>query len=913
MLRGRVHECAAIDELLCSARHGEGGGILLHGEPGIGKTALLDYAADCASDMRVLRCAGVEPERDFGYATLHQLLQPLVDWLDDLPSSQAHALKVVFGHVDGPPADRFLVALATLSLVSRAADQMPVLCLIDDGQWVDQPSRDVFTFLARRLVAEPVALAMAFRSDGHRAPTDLPGTSELPLVGLDDSSAHALLIDQIGEQIPSAQQAVVLRACGGNPLAIRELSSRDIQSVRSGAPLRTTDELRRAFHERVRLLRPNAQRLLLLTACEGSGQLDVVRRAAQNFPVELDAFTSGELDSVLTIGATKLAFRHPLIRSAIYYGASPGERRAAHRALAAAFADQPDEFERRAWHLGQAAERPDESVAIELERSAARVTGRAGPAAAAAILTQAVALTTSDARKVSRLVTAAQAWWHSGDSTRAEALLSGVEHHPASTQAARRDAAGLRALIEVRTGIPADAAARLSPIVADALREDLPRGIELLMLLCETIYDGNAADVEIRMAAVVEELTLKGAGHPELMARLFRGAHRARLGAEPGLAPGDLEAAEQLTDPSALTWAGSLLWAQGHSEYGAKLHRRAVESARSLGAAGVLPSVLEDVIVDELTHGNLPVAEAYATEGHEFALETKQPNMACRHQGLLSLLAALRGRHQDAERLAGNVLVEAHKHQLLSAESTARRALGIVHLAAGSPETALNHMTAIYRESNSRFHEYMVSFAPEVVEAAVRAGQPDRVSKQLIRFIRWAESTGSPHLSALVARFQALLGSGDRVESEYRRSLALHRQTDNQLARAQTELLFGRYLRRERRKSDARLHLHAALDIFQRLDVQAWADLVRNELQATGEAVRPRAAGALHSLTPQETRIALAVAAGTRTREIAAQLFISPRTVEYHVRKIFQKTGLQSRADLIRLVLAEREQGPSPR
>ncbi|MBO0876481.1 MAG: AAA family ATPase, partial [Pseudonocardia sp.] len=304
-----------MDRLIDGARRGDGGGVLVHGEPGIGKTVLLEYAAEQAAGMRILRCAGVESERDLGYASLHQLLRPVSEQVGELPIPQAEALRVVFGQLAGQSPDRFLVALATLSLVSQTADHVPVLCLIDDAQWIDRPSLEVVTFLARRLEAEPVALVVTARSGGQSPPMNVPGLSDLPLSGLDVGSARELLADQIGEPVTPEQQEALMRATGGNPLAIRELSVAKLRSVESGAPLLVTDQLRRAFHERVHRLSPADQRLLLLVACDGSGRIDVLQRAAQAFDVSLDSLATGVLDNVLHVDGATVSFRHPLIRS----------------------------------------------------------------------------------------------------------------------------------------------------------------------------------------------------------------------------------------------------------------------------------------------------------------------------------------------------------------------------------------------------------------------------------------------------------------------------------------------------------------------------------------------------------------------------------------------------------------------
>jgi DNA-binding CsgD family transcriptional regulator len=915
MLLGRVKERAAIEALLERARAGHGGGLLLHGEPGIGKSALLSYAAERAGSrppgMRVLRTVGVEPESDLGHATLHRLLLPALGSISELPQPQARALRVVFGQTDGPAPDRFLVALATLSLLSEIACERPVLCLVDDAQWADAPSLDALAFVARRLDAEPIALALASRADEGR-PLDRAGLIELPLAGLDEEAARALLAERVGERLSAAEQNQLLRATAGNPLAIRELRAPARQGAGLAEPLPLAAGLQRAFLARARQRDPRAQGLLLLVAAEGSGRCDTIRRAAAALGCAADLPGSGELDELITRDGSRLSFRHPLIRSAIYHGASPAERRAAHRALAAALAAEPAGLDRRAWHLGQAADGPDEPVAEELERSAERATQRAGPAAAAAALERAAELSASEPCRARRWVAAATAWWQGGHAGRAAALLERAERVAPPAREVRLEIAALRALIELRTGTPSDALALLLPVIPDLLRADRDQAVRLLMLLGEASFHANAAAAWNQIAGLADRLPPHGAGPEAVLFRLFGAACRARAGADPGLAPGDLDALEQLADPARLGWAGGMAWGLGNHDLARRLHRKAVLRARALGAAGTLAWVLEYLVADELARGRFATAEAYAEEGHRFAVETGQPNTACRHQGSLAVLAALRGRELQARRLAEGVLVEAGKRQLASATAAAYRALGLLDLAAGRPTEAMEHLQAMDRDCGRAHPGIMLATVPELVEAAARADQPDRAAEPLDRFATWAEATRSPELRALVARCHALLASADAAEAGFRLALELHARTDAPMEQARTELLYGEHLRRERRRAEARPHLREALRTFQRLGASTWADRARDELRATGETARRRQPGALATLTPQELRIVAAVSEGASNREIAAQLFLSPRTIAYHLRKVFQKTGISSRGELIRLAMAGRGDDQEP-
>jgi DNA-binding CsgD family transcriptional regulator len=851
MLYGRVAERAAIDALLDKAVQGCGGCLVLRGEPGIGKTRLLQYAAEQASEMQasemqageiqILRTAGVEPESDLGYATLHRLLQPLLGRIDVLPEPQARALGVVFGLFSGPPPDRFLVGLATLSLLSEV--DRPVLCLVDDAHWADAASMDALAFVARRVAAEPVAIMLAARADIGRTP-DVAGLIELRLAGLDEEAAVALLAERDG--MTAAERAELLRATGGNPLAIRELP---VPSG-SGEPVPLEAGLQQAFLERVRHLDAETQHQWLLAAADG--------KASE-------------------------AFDHPLVRSAVYYGASPAQRRAAHQALAQALTS-PADRDRRAWHLGQAAAGPDESVAAELEVSAG----------SAAALERAAELSESARGQARRYVAAAARRWHGGDPARARQDLDSAERLRSDDRDVRLDIIGLRALMELRAGVPSDALALLLPVLPELPRTDLPRANGLLMLFGEASFHANASQAWAAIADLGEQLAGDGDTDDAVLSRLFRAVSRVRDGRATALQPTDLAAVAEIDDPVRLAWAGGMAWGLGDRELGRRLRQQAVRRARSLGAIGVLAWALDYAVADELARGRLASAEAAAEKGYRFALEAGQPNTACLHQASLATLAALTGREQRTRELADELLSQASARGLAGASMSARRALALLDLAAGRPAAALEHL-----ELRGEGHPGMVLYAvPELVEASVRAGQPDRATGAYERYQTWAQASDSAELRATAARCAALLKNS---EQDYEAALKWHAQSESLIETARTELLFGEYLRRERRRSDARGHLRAAEEIFHRLGASQWAARAAEELRATGATVPRRGPGPSVELTPQERRIVDGVRDGATNREIAAQLFLSPRTVDYHLRKVFQKAGITSRAELIRL------------
>ncbi len=842
---------AAIRDLIARARDGAGGTLVLRGEPGIGKTALLDEAT-ATSGPRVLRTAGVEPERELGHAAAHRLLRPILDRVDDLPPAQADAMNAVLGRSRGPAPDRFLVALAMLTLLSDAAQTQPILCLVDDAHWVDQPSLDALAFIARRLDAEPIALVVATRSDDQlRSP--FAGLPELPLTGLDRTSAVALLRER-----GQPDDDLLLRTAAGNPLALRELSPPDDAT---GEPLPLVDRLQDAFLER---LGSYDAELLLLVAADGTGDPAVLRRAAGR-PLD-------DVSDLLRTDGSVVAFRHPLVRSAVYHGATLAERRAAHRALADALTADED---RRAWHLGHAADGPDEAVAAELERAAERATRRAGPAVAASALARAAELTPGGADRARRLGAAAAASWQAGDAVRAIRQLDLAERHGHTDRS-------LRALIELRAGSPPDALRLLRPVISEALRGN--SAIELLILFGEASYHSADAEAWTLVGDTLERIQMDAPD--QALLRLARAVSRVRRGAPAGISDGDKEILDQLTDPVELCWSGGMLYGIGDIERGRWLRKRAMQRAYAVGAIGTLAWVLQSVVADEMATGRFRAAEAHADEGRRHATETGQPNLGHWFRAMQATLAGLRGRETEARELAESVLAETVGRQLAAVTGQAHRALGLLELATGRAEAAIGHFQPA--EHPGLLHQNV----PDLVEAAYRIDRPELVAEPLARFVRWAEATGSPAVLALAARCRGLAGS----EPDFRRAVDM--PTDSPFDLARTRLLYGEFLRRARRKTDARAELRAAYDSFTQLGATAWAARARDELRAAGETAIDGTPDALSTLTAQELRIAAAVAEGGTNREIAAQLFLSTRTVDYHLRKVFHKLGISSRIEL---------------
>lgn len=954
---GRVSERAQLETLLDRARAGRGGALVLRGEPGIGKTALLRYAerrAESVPPNLILRTVGTAPEADLGYAGLHRLLRPVLDLITLLPPPQATALRIVLGLQDGSAPDRFLVGLGVLTLLSEAATgytgRGPVLCLIDDAHWLDTASRDALGFAARRIESEPVAMLFAQRAEvADRTGDVLNDLPVLPLAGLDRSAAGDLLDARVADQAGArrwsdSERDAVLRATGGNPLALTELPLSELPRIRAGEPVPLGEELRRAFLDRLSRHDADDRTLLVLVAAAGSLPLGLLDRAAERLGLADPAGRLTGLGDLIHSVDGDLVFHHPLIRSACYGAADPDHLRTVHAALAEVFGAGPDGTGtdragsdwagsdwagRRAWHAGRAVSGVSAEVAADLERAGRATIHRAGPAAALALLIRAAELSEDESSRDRRLLAAADAATQAGDHDQANLLLERTRllDRPAE----RVEAARLRALIELRRGLPSDALDLLEPVLdaaltADGVRQDPDRAVQVLMLYGEAGYQANAAESYGRLVDSLERLPLAELTGPAgVLLRLLHGSCRARAGAPPDLLPDDLRRVQglldpgqgragspsesvpgertDLADPYVLCWAGGLLWGLGDPAAGRRLRQAAMRRARSLGAAGALAWVLDYVIIDEIGDCRYDLAEAYAEEGRRFAEETGQPTTATRHLAWQALLASLHGREAEATELAEAALAAAERHRMAGPAAVARRALGLLHLAAGRPADALRQLSALDRGDAGHPGIRLASFA-DLVEAAVRAGEPERARSTYQRFSTWIRTGAAPELRALAARGRALLTDGDDALAAYREALAEHAVGGQPFEQARTRLLYGEQLRRERRPSDARPELRAAADAFRRLGALGWAERATTELRAAGGAGAQdtgEAAPALTGLSPQELRIAIGVGEGLTNREIAAQLFLSPRTIDYHLRKVFQKLQISSRAELIKL------------
>lgn len=895
--------------MIAAARAGTGAGLVVTGEPGIGKSALLAYAGQRAADARVLRAAGTEAESALAFSALHQLLYPVLDRVPRLPEPQSGALGAALGLAAGGTFDRFLVAVATLTLLSDLAAERPVVCLVDDLQWVDRASAEVLAFVARRLVHEPVALFAAVRSGEDGDPVTGAGLDELRLTGLPAAEAGELLGDR---PVPPGVRDRLVAATGGNPLALIEVPGTLTDRQLAGYdplpdPLPLAGELEQVFAARLGAYGPGARTLALLCAAEGPGHLAVIRRAARSLGVDPAPLETGELAELVRADGPAVAFPHPLMRSAVYHGASPADRRAAHAALADAHTDDAG-ADRRAWHRAQAATGPDEAVAAELADAAGRTLRRSGHVAAAAALERAAGLSPSAAARAHRLAGAAEASWLGGDTARARDLIDRAEREPAAG-ADRLRLRYLRGTIELRGGVVTDALAILLPAAAEAAETDPRLSLRMLVVAAEAAFHTSDADATREIDRLMARLPAIGDARDDVLVRLFLSVAPISRGERPASLPGDIVRAERLDDPHLLVRAGGVAFAWGDGALARRLRAKGEARARTLGAAGTLAWALWYRANDEMFHGRYARAEALADEGYHLARETAQPNLGWQHRATLTALAAVRGRVEEARRLGDEVITQAGANRLTTAVATARGALGRLELAQGDGPAAVAHLMAMHALMATSHHAVALTVIPDLIEALVRAGDPERGRDLFARYLAPVDDASPAHARALAARARALLCDGPDAGRWFEEALGRHAETDTPLDRARTGLLYGEYLRRDRQRTEARAALRTALETFERLDAAVWLPRTRSELRATGETARRADPDALNRLTPQEVQVAHAVARGATNRATAAQLFISPRTVDDHLRKIYRKLEITSRTELVRLML-DRDTAP---
>jgi DNA-binding CsgD family transcriptional regulator len=901
MLVDRRTECSALDSLIGSARGGMGRALVLRGEPGIGKTALLEYAIESASGFRIARAVGVESEMELAFAALHQLCAPVLDRLERLPGPQRDALGVAFGLRAGEAPDRFLVGLAVLSLLSEVAAERPLLCVVDDAQWLDRASAQALAFAARRLLAEPVAVILAAREPDD----EFIGLPELLVQGLEDTDARALLGSFLRVPLDQQVRERILAEMRGNPPALVELPRGLTPEELAGgfgvlsAP-GLPGRIEQAFLRRYEALPPAARQLLLVAAAEPAGDPVLVWRAAGQLGISPDAAAAAEAGGLLVTGA-RVMFRHPLVRSAVYRAAAPQQRRAVHRALAEA-TDPDADPDRRAWHLAEAAPGPDEEVAAELERSAGRARARGGVAAAAAFLERAVALTLDPARRADRALAAAEAKLQVGVSDAALGLVATAEGGPLDER--QRARAGLlRGQIAFVFGRGMDApllmlkaARQFEPLDVGMARLTYLEALSTAVSAGRLAVGGGAREVAeaVRWAPASPQ---PASGPDLLLAGLALLITEGYAAGTPVLKRA-LQAflSEHVSHVEAMPWAwlayvaALVLW---DSESWRLLAVRQVSLAREAGALVVLSYALDALSLALAWTGDFAAAAAPIAEREEI-VEAAGSQFRVHSFGALQL-AAWRG---DEAKVT--VLIEG------SLPKVASRGAGQV-LAFMDYATALlynglgRYSEALAAAQQASEHPQELSstlILPELIEAAVRSGQAGRAAEALDLLAETTRAAGTDWALGTEARSRALLATNQVAEDLYREAIGRLGRTGLRVELARAHLLYGEWLRRQRRRGDARDQLRAAYGIFVSAGAGAFAERARTELRATGERAPKRTAETRDALTAREAHIARLASRGASNPEIAAQLFISPATVAYHLRKVFTTLGISSRNQL---------------
>jgi DNA-binding CsgD family transcriptional regulator len=875
----------------------------------VGKTALLEHARAQADAMRVLRATGIQTESELAFAALHQLLGRDLDRFDALPGPQAAALRGVFGLEDTEGTDPFLISLGLLSVLAELAEDQPVLCLIDDAQWLDEPSASGLLFAARRFEAERIVVVFAVR-DGEERPFEAPGLPALRVTGLDDSAAHALLEQNAGDGIAPAVRERLVAETAGNALALLELPASLSPDQLSGReplaqPLPIGSGLEAAYLSRVRRLPEPTQALLLFAAAEDSGELAAVLRGAASRGIGGDALEPAEREGLIAVADGRLEFRHPLVRSAIYQGATFAERQRTHVALAEALDDANGD--RRAWHRAAAAEGPDEEIARDLEESAERMALRGGHAAAATALARAAELSADDRNRTMRLVAAADAAWLAGKTARARAFVAEAGRY--APDELRVEVIKRQGLIDVRSGVLGEAYAELLAAADGLAQSDPATAIHLLAEAEEaTFWMGNLdAIVEIgaRAEAIAAESDVSDRFRVLLLTGLRRGFTEGTAAAAP-LFREALELAKASTDVQVLLTAGRLGSFLGDDVTGSVIHPRALRLARESGAVGFLPGVLAGISWGDFRHGRYPSSRMHASEALRLARETGQePGLAL---SVLALVAGAQGRDDECRTHAHEAMERAHERRAGLLQSQACWALGLLELAHGRFEESVRVLEAGLGRDGGLAHPGLARhMIPDYVEAAARAGRVDGLEETVVEYELFARSANQPWTLGLLAACRALTSDGGDAEAGFREALELLPAARRPFEYARVELLLGEFLRRNRKRREARDYLRAAMSTFDLLGAAPWEERARNELRATGETARKRDASTLGDLTPQELQIARLVAGGARNREVATQLFLSPRTIDYHLRKVFTKLGISSRAELGQLDLDAHE------
>jgi DNA-binding CsgD family transcriptional regulator len=898
----RQRERQALDGLLVDLRSGRGRALVVRGEAGVGKSALLEYAAGAAADMRVVRAAGVESEMELAFAGVHQLCAPLLDRLAGLPGPQRGALGIAFGLREGAAPDRFLVGLAVLTLLSEAAGERPLLCLVDDAQWLDRASAQVLGFVARRLLADPVGLLFAARDPGEQ----LGGLPDLEVRGLREEDARGLLRSVVRVRLDEQVRDRIVAETQGNPLALLELP-RGLSPAQlaggfglAGAQA-VPGRIEESFRRRLGALPAGTRLLLLVAAAEPTGDPVLVRRAAGRLGIAASAAAAAETDGLVEIG-TRVRFRHPLVRSAVYRSAALPDCRAAHLALAEV-TDRDLDPDRRAWHLAAAAAGPDEQVAAELERSAGRAQARGGLAAAAAFLQRAVALTAEPGPRAGRALAAAHASLQAGAFDAALELVTTAEAGPLD-DLQRAQVSLLRGQVAFAAGAVGEAPAlllraarQLEPLDGALARQTYLDAWTAASFAGRFAQDGNLHEVS-RAARSAPPPPTPPAPCDLLLDGLAVLVTDGRAAAAPMLRRAvRIFAEDEIATEEGLRWGWvaatgtTVLWDVETSQ---SILLRQLQSAREAGLLVHLLRYVNMLGILATWCGQFAEAASLVAEGDAIAEATGTrfaPHAAV-------ILAGFRGSEAEATRLIEAVTKDARAAGQGVGIKWCQLVSGILYNGLGRYEKALEEA----RQASEQGRLYVSVWAlPELIEAASRTGQAQVAADALDRLAEATSISQTDWGPGIHARSRALLSDGEDADASYREAIERLGRTPLRPDLARAHLLYGEWLRRGSRRADARAQLHTAHDMFDAIGMEAFAERAQRELRATGETARKRTAVAMNEeLTAQEAQIARLARDGLSNPEIGARLFISARTVQYHLGKVFAKLEISSRQQLRR-------------
>jgi len=917
MLFGRLNECERIDQLLAQARAGRSDALVLRGEAGIGKSAICGYAAERASDMTVLRASGAPTESELAFSGLADVLRPLFSRLDKLPAQQAVALASALALGPPAPVGRFAICAATLGVLGAAAEDGPVLVIVDEAESLDRSSAEALLFAERRLDADHVALLFAVR-DGRPTMFDIAELPELRLAPLDRDAAQVLLTSFADMTIAPQVLEQLLLAAAGNPLALVEIPA--LLSVEQlagteplGDELTTAATVERAFLRQVESLAAVSREALLVAAASDTGELDTIVSALIALDIDPRSLVPSEKAALISISGGILEFRHPLLRAAVYRTASAMGRRAAHQALADAVAGER-QVDRRAWHLAAAAPGRDEAAVRALEEAALAARRRGGHAEAASAFERAGRLSAEGFERARRLREAAADTWLVGRADDARGLLDEALDN-AGDPSVRAAIQHRRGVIDMWQGSPMASHALLVEEAASVEELDPARAAKMLTDAAWACFMAAEISSGLETAERANELGTRVGGIAETLAKAVLGIALVLSGDAQRAVPlfadyigllDSVESSPSLGLYQPLRPDGQLLMWFEQYDRAREVLDRTIDSARAGSALGALPYALSVLADLDFRTGNWAAAYAAATEAVRLADETNQITTLAFSLGCLARLEAAQGREPDCRAHSERALTIAYP-RVGAVVALAGSGLGLLELGLGDVDRAMEQLEALARRAaeHGLKEPGVIQWAPDLIETYVRLGRFREAELALAQFESLASKTERTWALAAASRCRGLLAAEDGFEVEFRRALELHSRTPTPFERARTELCLGERLRRAKRRAEAREPLREALTTFERLGAASWSERARSELAATGETVRRRDPYAAEQLTSQELQVALVVARGATNKEAGAALFLSPKTIETHLGRVYRKLNVRSRTELAHLLSRE--------